>query len=42
MKANRSHRLTRYFIFTGLAVCFSTAMLSAEEMRVNFTLPFET
>jgi len=42
MKTNRSHQLTCYLILTGLAVCFSAAMLSAEDMRVDFTLPFET
>src|SRR5215831_5407352 len=42
MKTNRSQRLVRYLIFTGLAVCFSTAMLSAEEWRATFSLPFET
>jgi len=42
MKTNRSHRLVRYLIFTSLAVCFSAAMLSAEELRATFSLPFET
>ena len=42
MKTNRSHRLVRYLIFTGLAVCFSAAMLSAEEWKVTFSLPVET
>ena len=42
MKTNRSHKLVRYLIFTCLAVCFSAAMLSAEEWRARFSLPFET
>ena len=42
MKTNRSHKLARYLILAGLTVCFSTAMLSAESWRVNFSLPFET
>jgi len=42
MKTNRSHRLVRCLIFTGLAVCFSAARLSAENWQVTFSLPFET
>ena len=42
MKTNRSHKLVRYLIFTGLAVCFSAALLSAEDWRATFSLPFET
>ena len=42
MKTNRSHKLVRYLIFTGLAVCFSAALLSAEDWRTTFSLPFET
>jgi len=42
MKTNRSHKLVRYLIFTCLAVCFSAALLSAEDWRATFSLPFET
>ena len=42
MKTNRSHKLVRYLIFTCLAVCFSAALLSAEDWRTTFSLPFET
>ncbi len=42
MKTNRSHRLVRCLIFTGLAVCFSAGMLSAEVWEVKFALPSET
>jgi len=42
MKTNRSQTLVRYLIFTCLAVCFSAALLSAEDWRATFSLPFET
>jgi len=42
MKTNKSHKLVRYLIFTCLAVCFSAALLSAEDWRATFSLPFET
>ena len=42
MKTNRSHKLVRYLIFTCLAVCFSAALLSAEDWRATFSFPFET
>ncbi len=42
MKTDRSHRLVRYLIFTGMAVCFSAGMLGAQDWLVTFSLPAET
>jgi len=42
MKTNRSRIMVRCLIFTGLAVWFSAAMLSAQEWQAAFSLPFET
>jgi len=42
MKTNGRRTLVGYLMLTGLAVCFSAAMLSAEDWRVTFSLPSET
>ena len=42
MKTNISRMMVRCFIFIGLAVCFSAAMLNAEEWQAKFTLSSET
>jgi len=41
MKTNRSRMMVRCLVFASLAVCFSAAMLSAEEWSGTFSLPFE-
>jgi len=42
MKTNRTRMMARCLIFTGLAACFSAAMLSAEDWQATFSLPVET
>ena len=42
MKTNGTRMMVRCLIFTGLAVCFSAAMLNAEEWQAKFTLSSET
>jgi len=42
MKTNRSRITVRCLILTSLAMCFSAAMLSAEEWSGTFSLPIET
>jgi len=42
MKSNRGPTLIGYLVLAALALCSSTARLSAEEWKATFSLPVET